>query len=1488
LSLREEAREQSDLNKANYLIKTGILNPNMSTYIISSNQLTFEGETYTSDAFQAMLDAFGVTEIEIREVNKEVYTNNGIDSYSLVGTVSLFSKEIESAELYLDFQNADSFEFQFTANLPSFGFDLISRLGLIPNLKIFDLVEILSLDFPETELIFDSKKQEFYFGLEESEHTLSLLSSNGISLEKIGFELIRNYVDNQAAMLMYTSVKLGDMELDTSINVPIGESLSPKLWRLGIDAPVNLSAGMVGLIDFADQALGGELKKLSFFSSDSYQNTLSAIPTFFLKELEILFSPSPPTLSYLSFDLQTVEVFELASGFFSLERVGLRGFMSIGGSDNVRYNMTLYGEMRLNDQSKVDISVLIPSDAEEEWVFDMDANIDFADINHVSNLPLNTSTDELALPPGFFEVDDLRIKLFEVRFVPAQVKVTDINLYVQVNGSCNLRENLSIQNPALSFDLNDPFNQDGNRSLVGEISGTIQIESIAFLMSASKLENGWSFSGEMTKGNIEVGDVISSLASHFGIEIPDFLHDFNIQELSLAFSTSTDAEAGESEDDLPIGQRSEKEIIFSCLGYFDNQEDSVQIDIRIIKKQDGVETSFDAKFDLIIIHDDLRLAFELNIASGGNGRTVVGSYYGDLTLNIGEFLAVILRDSSLSEEIDLEIDLNDIILVFDKQTGQSAKYLLALDLALDINLSNLPLVGKVFPSNQQIGVEDIQFWIASTAFSQDEVASFQQQLPPDITPLPNKDLGKGLGFSVMMNFGGSPQILTIPVSSSSTENPVNPGNTLAPGTSESATLAPTPTDNTKWFTVQKSFGPVYFNRVGVLYQDGDLWFKLDASLTAAGLTLSLDGLGVGSSLSEFDPQFQLNGLGIDFQKGPLEIGGAFLKYGDHEFDGIAIIKTAALSLTAIGMYATVDNHKSLFLYAILDYPLGGPSFFFVTGLAAGFGYNRSLTVPPIDKLDKFPLISEAVNGAAPLPAMGGSPEARTSLTSKLDMLRQYIPVDVGEYFLAVGIKFTSFKLIDSFALLIVSFGNRFELDIMGISTVVAPPAVPGESIDPVAEVQMVFSVRFIPDEGALLVDARLTSASFILSRDCHLIGGFAFYAWFAGEHEGDFVQTLGGYHPKYQKPSHYPDVPRLGFKWQVTDELSIKGGIYFALTSHVLMAGGYLEANYEDGKLKAWFKVGADFLIVWKPFHYDAELYLDLGGSYDTGIGTISVDVSADLHIWGPEFAGKAKIDLTIVSVEVSFGDSSSNVPQPIDWNTFRTSFLPSDDAIVGITLEEGLLGTPDPTNNPNHIDWIVNPKRIVLTTNSIIPSNHYKIDEEGTDATEGTVPFGLAPMAIPTDKVTSTQQVEIKNDRGELINAQFDFTHIPKKMPAALWGSNFQAGVNDQGYIDNALGGFRIIPKREPDPAFSEPIERKRFQFSTDTMPDLSWDEQQRFIPDQEKSEADRTLEINGAQSNATRNTILAELGISLSEINLNATLGDEFLIAPQVGNWG
>jgi hypothetical protein len=114
----------------------------------------------------------------------------------------------------------------------------------------------------------------------------------------------------------------------------------------------------------------------------------------------------------------------------------------------------------------------------------------------------------------------------------------------------------------------------------------------------------------------------------------------------------------------------------------------------------------------------------------------------------------------------------------------------------------------------------------------------------------------------------------------------------------------------------------------------------------------------------------------------------------------------------------------------------------------------------------------------------------------------------------------------------------------------------------------------------------------------------------------------------------------------------------------MVMAGGRLEALYESGAKKAWFTLSADFLIAWKPYHYDARASVDIGVEYTyhlCGTHHIKVNVGADIHLWGPDFAGHAHISLSVVTVDLDFGAATTPKLTPINWTEFSQSFLSQD-----------------------------------------------------------------------------------------------------------------------------------------------------------------------------------------------------------------------------------
>lgn len=771
---------------------------------------------------------------------------------------------------------------------------------------------------------------------------------------------------------------------------------------------------------------------------------------------------------------------------------------------------------------------------------------------------------------------------------------------------------------------------------------------------------------------------------------------------------------------------------------------------------------------------------------------------------------------------------------FKKSSDDSKKrsYVLAFRLQGEVTLSQLPFVGERLPKDANVGIRDLSLVWCSAAIAQDEAAKtyFKSKALPLID---DEALSSSGVFKAALQVPSGTEQLTLPFarppkalppSVKPAENPADSGSGARPGTSpqgtpqqpqnpsgnppaagESNTTVSISTgtssdDSAKWFDVGKTVGPLSLKRMGLKYQDKKVWFLFDASLSAGAITLIVDGLGAGIDPFEllggrFKPAFTLRGLGLTI-KGPAEVSGAFLRErisdprGDYdEFSGIVLIKTEALTVAGMGTYADPPwGDPSFFAYAFLDKTIGGPPFFFVTGLALGISVNRNLDLPPIDQVSRFPLVRLALGEpiAPPgttLPAVrntGGDTEL-AKLLQVQQAMKPYTRPNSGQVVLAIGVRFTTFQLLNSFALLVASFGKPFKLDLLISSRLQIPALPPGSNtspVPPIAQIGIDLRGTWIPEEGFLIIEGRITEGSWFLDSACRLSGGAAFASWTKGPHNGDFVMTVGGYHPKFPVPPHYPKVPRLALNL-TRGPLEIKGEAYFAMTPAALMAGGTLNATFTEGRIQVWFNCAADFLIAWEPFRYEATMQVEVGASYRTDIGTIRASIGARLQLWGPNLSGIATVDLKVLKYDVTFGDPKTPVAA-INAQTFRQRFLPaSNDELISIGVSNGLLRSGTHDGVPL---FVVNPADFTLAIESVIP--------EPDGQTIGIGPMGRT--ALPGARILT---VTIDED------SQFKQEAIRKPVPSALWAPAPREGevrspdLSSSNTVIDAIVGYTIKP---------------------------------------------------------------------------------------------
>ncbi|WP_125143598.1 DUF6603 domain-containing protein [Clostridium transplantifaecale] len=458
-----------------------------------------------------------------------------------------------------------------------------------------------------------------------------------------------------------------------------------------------------------------------------------------------------------------------------------------------------------------------------------------------------------------------------------------------------------------------------------------------------------------------------------------------------------------------------------------------------------------------------------------------------------------------------------------------------------------------------------------------------------------------------------------------------------------------------WLDVGKDAGPLHLSRLGFSMDEGSAAVFVDAGVRLSVLMLEFMGLSLSLPFKAGKTvDYGLSGIAVTVSKPPLSISGGLYLSGSREeriYSGQVMVRFQDVGLTALCSYGELAGGKpSLFAWLLLEASIGGPPAFFVTGIAGGFGYNRTIRLPSrVQDAGKFPFVAAAM----------GKGDLKASMTPAqvLVAMNEYIKPQNNQYFLSVGIRFTSFGIVESFALVNLEFGDRFELSFLGISKL----SMPAGSGTPMAYIELAIKAVLAPDDGLFSVEGALSSSSYLLSRDCRPQGGFAFFLWYGeNEHAGDFVITLGGYRSGFFV-SHYPKADRIGVNWKMSNELTLAAEFYFALIPSGVMMGGNLGLTYEWKRLKAWLRVWAEFFMQWEPFLYEISVGVSVGASYRWDFfpfyKTFTVELGAALDLWGPPFGGRAHISWFVISFTIKFGEGRPS-PGVIGWDIFVDQFL--------------------------------------------------------------------------------------------------------------------------------------------------------------------------------------------------------------------------------------
>lgn len=427
--------------------------------------------------------------------------------------------------------------------------------------------------------------------------------------------------------------------------------------------------------------------------------------------------------------------------------------------------------------------------------------------------------------------------------------------------------------------------------------------------------------------------------------------------------------------------------------------------------------------------------------------------------------------------------------------------------------------------------------------------------------------------------------------------------------------------------IQLKLGPLDLSSLSVEFDTDSLNVGVDLSFSLGPISIQAYELGIAMGFKKGDlPKLFLHGLGLSFDGGGITLSGLFLETksaAGTDYVGAAVVSVVDLfQLSAIGGYANDKNgDASLFIFASLVAPLGGPPWFFITGVAGGFGYNRNLPSPKL--LGDHPFLK----------VMRGDIKFNPNDKSgTLTNIGSAFTLQKGQYWIAAGLQFTCFAMIDGKVIVAVSFGKKFSFNLLGMLSF---------GLKPVAYFELDFMMT--ADEEHFLLIAGMSPNSYLIDPDIFsLQGQFGMGVWYAAPHAGDFVVSIGGYHPYFKVPDHYPALARVGVKAKLFGFVHVDVQCFFACTPRALMAGAAVSLSATFAGISAGLDVYVDVLIQWDPFYLVARMGVTVWFVF---FGRHEIGVQLEIHT--PPFGGTAKIELFIVSFTISFGSDVSKKPAP-------------------------------------------------------------------------------------------------------------------------------------------------------------------------------------------------------------------------------------------------
>ena len=462
------------------------------------------------------------------------------------------------------------------------------------------------------------------------------------------------------------------------------------------------------------------------------------------------------------------------------------------------------------------------------------------------------------------------------------------------------------------------------------------------------------------------------------------------------------------------------------------------------------------------------------------------------------------------------------------------------------------------------------------------------------------------------------------------------------------------------FPIHAQTGPARFESVDWSYGKTRKKDALGARL-AATVTLSsklgpvyarVEGIGVALDISMPPPGSDLTTSAVDFGFVPpkgvgLRIdaaavsGGGFLEFDpdNHRYAGIATLKFLELELSAVGLINTrLPNNQPGFslllcISVIFEPAYRLPYLFTLEGVGGLIGVNRTM---------KIDVLRERIRDGAINSIMFPANIVENAAKIISD-LRAIFPPQAKHFVVAPFLKigWGAKTVLEVDLGIFIEFPFKGRLILLGALSI----CLPDKKADPrLVDLRVDIFGDFNFAESYVLIEGRLRDGSHVAG--IPLAGGFAFVLDWGNDPQ--FLLSVGGYHPRYQKPPRFPDIARLSAQIKRGDAVRLTCLYYQAITSNTFQIGFSADLLVKKGNATAIGFLGFNALLQFDPLYFEVDIRISVQIAYR---GRSFAGVELEFLLSGPRpwrAVGYAKIKILFFSLKIRFNESWGGEQQAV------------------------------------------------------------------------------------------------------------------------------------------------------------------------------------------------------------------------------------------------